>query len=92
MDEIHMLSGGAAMYWWKKFSLMVLFLIACSPKAGFAAAPAGVKDLIAAANKEGSLDFYAPTQVEDVLRLRVVRKAANRCAAAGWRAPFSTPT
>lgn len=32
---------------------------------GLAAAPANVKDIAAAANKEGVLDFYAPTQVEE---------------------------
>jgi ABC-type Fe3+ transport system substrate-binding protein len=31
----------------------------------FAAVPANIKDAIAAANKEGLLEFYAPTQVEE---------------------------
>jgi iron(III) transport system substrate-binding protein len=56
---------GATMNSWKKFRLVILFLVACWPDPSSAAAPATVKDLVAAANKEGSLDFYAPTQVEE---------------------------
>ena len=32
---------------------------------GSAAAPPNIKDVIAAANKEGVLEFYAPNQVEE---------------------------
>jgi spermidine/putrescine-binding protein len=32
---------------------------------GSAAAPPNIKDVVVAANKEGVLDFYAPTQVEE---------------------------
>ena len=42
------------------FLLLTLFL-----GNGLAAAPANVKDVVAAAKKEGVLEFYAPTQVEE---------------------------
>jgi iron(III) transport system substrate-binding protein len=49
----------------KSIGLIILLFSTPLPEASFAAAPTNVKDVIAAANKEGVLDFYAPTQVEE---------------------------
>jgi ABC-type Fe3+ transport system substrate-binding protein len=48
----------------KSVALIVLLLLTFLPEASSAAAP-GIKEIIAAANKEGVLDFYAPSQVEE---------------------------
>ena len=44
---------------------------------GLAAAPANIKNVSAAANKEGVLEFYAPTQVEE-RGARRLNAAVNR--------------
>jgi len=50
---------------WKPFGLVIFLLFTFLLDSGFAATPTNVKDILAAANKEGVLDFYAPTQVEE---------------------------
>jgi ABC-type Fe3+ transport system substrate-binding protein len=48
---------------WKQCGLLTLLLVILLFNISFAAAPSNVKDIVAAAAKEGGLDFYAPTQV-----------------------------
>jgi hypothetical protein len=48
----------------KSVALIVFLLLTFLPEASSAAAP-GIKEIIAAANREGVLDFYAPSQVEE---------------------------
>jgi ABC-type Fe3+ transport system substrate-binding protein len=47
------------------FALLPFFFVTWFIGNSFAAAPTSIKDVIAAANKEGLLEFYAPTQVEE---------------------------
>lgn len=49
----------------KSIALTVFLLLSLLPEASSAAVESDVKDVIAAANKEGVLEFYAPTQVEE---------------------------
>ena len=49
----------------KSIALTVFLLLSLLPEASSAAVAPDVKDVIAAANKEGVLEFYAPTQVEE---------------------------
>ncbi len=49
----------------KQLTLVPLLLLTWLLGNGSGAAPINVKDVIAAAKKEGALDFYAPTQVEE---------------------------
>ena len=49
----------------KQLFLVPLLFLTVLLGDGAAAAPINVKDVIAAANKEGVLEFYAPTQVEE---------------------------
>ena len=49
----------------KSVASIVFLFMALVPEASSAAAAPTVKDMIAAANKEGVLEFYAPTQVEE---------------------------
>lgn len=50
---------------WKQFGLVIFLLFTFLLDSSFAAIPANVKDIVAGAGKEGVLDFYAPTQVEE---------------------------
>jgi ABC-type Fe3+ transport system substrate-binding protein len=47
------------------FAIAPLFFFTWLIGSSFAATPSSIKDVIAAANKEGLLEFYAPTQVEE---------------------------
>lgn len=49
----------------KQLLLVPLLFLTVLPGNGAAAAPTNFKDVVAAANKEGVLEFYAPTQVEE---------------------------
>jgi hypothetical protein len=49
----------------KQLFLVPLLFLSVLLGDGAAAAPTNVKDVITAANKEGVLEFYAPTQVEE---------------------------
>ena len=49
----------------KSAGLIALLFLTLLPEASSAAAAPGVKEMRAAANKEGVLEFYAPTQVEE---------------------------
>lgn len=49
----------------KQLTLVPLLLLTLLLGNGSGAAPTNIKDVIAAAKKEGALDFYAPTQVEE---------------------------
>jgi iron(III) transport system substrate-binding protein len=56
---------GVEMNLLKQLTLVPLLLLTLLLGNGSGAAPINVKDVIAAAKKEGALDFYAPTQVEE---------------------------
>lgn len=49
----------------KSVGLIAFLFLTLLPEASSAAAAPSVKEMIATANKEGALDFYAPTQVEE---------------------------
>ena len=49
----------------KQLTLVPLLLLTLLLGNGSGAAPTNIKDVVAAAKKEGALDFYAPTQVEE---------------------------
>lgn len=50
---------------WKQFGLVEFLFLTFLLDISSAATPANVNDVIAAASKEGVMDFYAPTQVEE---------------------------
>jgi iron(III) transport system substrate-binding protein len=56
---------GEKMNLYKQSALVILLFLTFLLGNGSAAAPPNIKDVIAAANKEGVLEFYAPTQVEE---------------------------